>query len=434
MKNNDERDYFSEIGKKLDIKYGQVYIKYKQNNKKLFRSYLRQKLDNFLLEEEERNKNKNIFDFLVKQRARIMLEENDDDDSLYDEVIKKKPINLYKYHQLHLQKIERLKTSHFFDEKPRDLVYDPNYDSIKRKVIIGPKWKTMTGRKSENRLIINHSFVCPKKLKIIKSDEVKTTIKNDIKRLIPLKKNNSSINMIQKLKKLAKKMNLNKPYIKTKEKEKICKKNLIPNKATKETPKTEQKQTIMYSFPKLYTSKIYLLKESDIKNKFLKNVFLINTSYNTDTTNKKNSIRTKTKILRNNEIGLNYEQIKVLEDLRKNKSNMKQKIKKIKIKKELNKKYKLILTDYTKDSNNKTLLFEEDKTSLNNLNDKSFNYLINKSKLEKNNKEIIKNANKTLLLGFQKILKNNEYYNYKIDDINEHSFYKIDNITFKNNI
>ena len=432
MKNNDEGDYFSKIGKKLDIKYGQVYIKYKQNNKKLFRSYLRQKLDSFLLEEEERNKNKNIFDFLVKQRARIMLEENDDDDSLYDEVIKKKPINLYKYHQLHLQKIERLKTSHFFDEKPRDLVYDPNYDSIKRKIIIGPKWKTMTGRKGENRLIMNHSFVCPKKIKILKSEEEKTTTKNSIKHLILLKKNYSSINMIQKLKKLAKKMNLNKPYIKTKEKEKICKKMLIPNQVKKDTPKTEQ--TLIYSFPKLYTPKTYLLKESDIKNRYLKNVFLINTSYNTDTTNKKNIIRSKTKILRNNEIGLNYEQIKVIEDLRKNKSNMKQKIKKIKIKKELNKKYKLILTDCRKDSNKKILLFEEDKTSSNNLNDKSFNYLINKSKLENNNKEIIKKSNKTLLLGFQKILKNNEYYNYKIDDLNDHSFYKIDNITFKNNI
>ena len=432
MKNNDEGDYFSKIGKKLYIKYGQVYIKYKQNNKKLFRSYLRQKLDSFLLEEEERNKNKNIFDFLVKQRARIMLEENDDDDSLYDEVIKKKPINLYKYHQLHLQKIERLKTSHFFDEKPRDLVYDPNYDSIKRKIIIGPKWKTMTGRKGENRLIMNHSFVCPKKIKILKSEEEKTTTKNSIKHLILLKKNYSSINMIQKLKKLAKKMNLNKPYIKTKEKEKICKKMLIPNQVKKDTPKTEQ--TLIYSFPKLYTPKTYLLKESDIKNRYLKNVFLINTSYNTDTTNKKNIIRSKTKILRNNEIGLNYEQIKVIEDLRKNKSNMKQKIKKIKIKKELNKKYKLILTDCRKDSNKKILLFEEDKTSSNNLNDKSFNYLINKSKLENNNKEIIKKSNKTLLLGFQKILKNNEYYNYKIDDLNDHSFYKIDNITFKNNI
>ena len=56
MKNNDEGNYFSKIGKKLKIKYGQVFIKYKQNNKKLFRSYLRQKLDNFLLEEEEKNK------------------------------------------------------------------------------------------------------------------------------------------------------------------------------------------------------------------------------------------------------------------------------------------------------------------------------------------------------------------------------------------
>ena len=63
MKNNEENkiNYFSKIGKKLNIKYGNVYIKYK-DKKKLLHNYYRQQLDNFILDEEERSK---TFYFLI---------------------------------------------------------------------------------------------------------------------------------------------------------------------------------------------------------------------------------------------------------------------------------------------------------------------------------------------------------------------------------
>ena len=36
MKNNEKRNYISDIGKKLNIIYGNVFIKHKKKNKKLF--------------------------------------------------------------------------------------------------------------------------------------------------------------------------------------------------------------------------------------------------------------------------------------------------------------------------------------------------------------------------------------------------------------
>ena len=47
--------------------------------------------------------------------------------SLFDENQKYHINTSYKYHQLHLEKIERLKTSHLSKEKPICLSYNPNY-------------------------------------------------------------------------------------------------------------------------------------------------------------------------------------------------------------------------------------------------------------------------------------------------------------------
>ena len=57
MKNNEENkiNYFSKIGKKLNIKYGNVFVEHYKNNKKLKDKYYRQELDNLLLDEKERN-------------------------------------------------------------------------------------------------------------------------------------------------------------------------------------------------------------------------------------------------------------------------------------------------------------------------------------------------------------------------------------------
>lgn len=420
MKNNEENCYFSKIGKKLNIKYGNVFIKYKKKNKKLFNKFLRQKLDDYLLEENEKNKNADIFELLNRKRAKIMADEDDDNDSFYEEY-KKDHINTsYKYHQLHLEKIERLKTSHFLEEKKNSSAYEPNYNIIKKRIITGPKWISMTGRESQKKIILDNSFSLPKQLKIPKPQKKEKIKKQTIK---TLPKNHSSNNMTQKLKKFAKKLNLDKIQTKIPFKNK-----LIKSKIKKTTPKNEVQ--VLNVFPQLYTTRTYHLKENDIKDKYLKNVFLITSPKRN--LEKKNSGKSYTKIFRNHEIGLNNEQIKAINDFRNyNKNNnIKGKIKKLKIQNILNKKYNLSLINIKNNFKFKNYGLDEDITGIS-TTEKSFNYKINKSLLEKNNKEIIRNNYKSLFLDYHKFKKIHEFYQYDIRKIKENSFIKSGSRSFR---
>lgn len=420
MKNNEENCYFSKIGKKLNIKYGNVFIKYKKKNKKLYNKYLRQKLDEYLLEENEKSKNADIFEILNRKRAKIMTDEDDDNDSFYDEYNKNHINNSYKYHQLHLEKIERLKTSHVLEEKPNSSVNDPNYNLIKKKIITGPKWVSMTGRESHKNIILDNSFSLPKQLKTPKPQKKEKIKKQNIK---TSPKNHSSNNMTQKMNKIAKKLNLDKIQIKNPFKNK-----LIKSKIKNATPKNEVK--LLSVFPQLYPVRTYYLKENDIKDKNLKNIFLISSPKST--LDKKNSGKSFTKIFRNHEIGLNNEQIKAINDFRNyNKNdNTKGKVKKLKIQNILNKKYNLSLTNIKNNFKIKNYGLDENITGIS-ATEKSFNYKINKSLLEKNNKEIIRNNYKSLFLDFQKFKKIHEFYQYDIRKIKENSFTKSGNRTFK---
>ena len=420
MKNNEENCYFSKIGKKLNIKYGNVFIKYKKKNKKLFNKFLRQKLDDYLLEENEKNKNADIFELLNRKRAKIMADEDDDNDSFYEEY-KKDHINTsYKYHQLHLEKIERLKTSHFLEEKKNSSAYEPNYNIIKKRIITGPKWISMTGRESQKKIILDNSFSLPKQLKTPKPHKKEKIKKQTIK---TLPKNHSSNNMTQKLKKFAKKLNLDKIQTKIPFKNK-----LIKSKIKKTTPKNEVQ--VLNVFPQLYTTRTYHLKENDIKDKYLKNVFLITSPKRN--LEKKNSGKSYTKIFRNHEIGLNNEQIKAINDFRNyNKNNnIKGKIKKLKIQNILNKKYNLSLINIKNNFKFKNYGLDEDITGIS-TTEKSFNYKINKSLLEKNNKEIIRNNYKSLFLDYHKFKKIHEFYQYDIRKIKENSFIKSGSRSFR---
>ena len=426
MKNNEESIYFSKIGKKLNIKYGNVFIEHKKNNKKLTANYIRQQLENLLLNEEEKSKNRNIFDSFLKKRNKLLLEEDTSSDSFFDNEKEKKSFNNYKYYQLHLDKIKRLKTSNNYDEKPRELVYAPIYDLVDKKIITGPKWNTMTGRKKEKNIKVNNSFnICSKELKKIKKKQKEVLKKLKI---IPLKKNYSAVNITHNLQKIVKNLNLNHKYYKPQGKNKICERYVKNNEIKNTTPKKEK--TLMNSFPKLNKSKIYLIKETDIKDRYLKNVFFIKTTNNE--INQKKSLKTDIKIFRNKQIGLNYEQLKIINAFKDDKASIKEKIKKLKIKKILNKKYKLLLTDNRKNNENKKLNFNTNNNNQIRLFQKSFNYFINKPKYIKNDKCMLK-KNKSFYLSHPLYIKNYEFYKYNVDDLNEYNFSKFDNITFKSN-
>ena len=424
MKNDEETNYFSKIGKKLNIKYGNVYIEYK-DKKKLLHNYYRQQLDNFLLDEEERSKNRNIFDnLLLKKRNKLMLEDEDSSSDSYNPDKKKKPINIYKYHQLHLEKIERLKTSHFPKEKPICLSYNPNYKLVKKSIITGPKWDSLTGRKPYKKLILDNSFSSSKNLKIPKLRKKGKIKKPNFKTMT---KNFSFNNMTQNIQKLAKNLIIKKSPIK--ELNKPLKKIITHSKSKIKKVTPLKKVQVMSVFPKLYTPKTYYLKETDIKDKNLKNIFFIKTSPKNSIGQKK-LVKSNTKIFRNHVIGLSNEQIKAINEFRKNNKNLKTKIKKLNPKKILYKKNNLSLNDIKNDFNSKMLSCKENITGIS-TSEKSFNYLINKSLLEKSNKEIIRNNYRSLFLDFYKFKKNREFYKYDADKIYDYSFSKFDNRIFR---
>ena len=426
MKNNEKRNYISDIGKKLNIIYGNVFIKHKKKNKKLFLKYLREHLDNYLLNENEKSKNSDIFKVLTKKRAKIMSDVDDDNDSIFNDNQKYHINTSYKYHQLHLEKIERLKTSHFKNEIPRRLTYDPNYNLVKKKIITGPKWNSMTGRKSGKKIFSNNSFSQPNNLIIptIQKKEKKEKIK--IQNFKTITKNYSSNNISQKLKKIAKNLIINKSPINIIKKP--LKKIITTSKSKKVSPKKEIE--VKSVFPQLYTPQTIYLKENDIKDKNLKHIFLINTSPKNNIVHKK-LVKSYTKIFRNNVIGLNNEQIKAINEFRNLKNNnLKTQLKKLKTKKTLNKKYNLSLNNIKNDFCCKKLRGENSITGISN-SEKSFNYLINKSLIDKNNKEIIRNNYRSLFLDFYKFKKNREFYKYDADKIYDFSFSKLDNKTFR---
>ena len=174
-------------------------------------------------------KNINEFEILEKKTPLILPEE---DLNFLDEN-EKKPYNNYKYYQLHMEKIKRLKNSPPSNEKPRELVYEPNIDSVKRKIISGPKWETMTGRSHETRLNQSYNFSDRKlKLKtekyIVKNNEFKKKIK-----LTPLRKNHSSINIFSKNINIIPLSNINNSYLTEKNCQKKEKTEKIQKKKTK---------------------------------------------------------------------------------------------------------------------------------------------------------------------------------------------------------
>ena len=278
----------------------------------------------------------------------------------------------------------------------------------------------MTGRESQKKIILDNSFSLPKQLKTPKPQKKEKIKKQTIK---TLPKNHSSNNMTQKLKKFAKKLNLDKIQTKIPFKNK-----LIKSKIKKTTPKNEVQ--VLNVFPQLYTTRTYHLKENDIKDKYLKNVFLITSPKRN--LEKKNSGKSYTKIFRNHEIGLNNEQIKAINDFRNyNKNNnIKGKIKKLKIQNILNKKYNLSLINIKNNFKFKNYGLDEDITGIS-TTEKSFNYKINKSLLDKNNKEIIRNNYKSLFLDYHKFKKIHEFYQYDIRKIKENSFIKSGSRSFR---
>ena len=410
MKNDEENYFFSKLGKKSKMLFGSIYLDYKKHNKSSISNHYRQQLDKLFLE-EDRNLNLNIFDSPPIKTNKSMLETNNSIASFFYEERKKSTINNYKYHQIHLEKLKKLKESGLFNQKQRQVIYEPNYDYIKTKIISGPKWDKITGRKKEKKLILNKSFnVLLEKIKFRQQKKKKYLKKLKI---IKLKKSRSSINFTPKLQKLKEKIKLCPKF----EKEKNKKIKKITIKKTKK---------LISLFPELETSKIYMLQETDINNKNFQKIFNLETSINN--VSKRKPLKTDIKIFKHHQIGLNYEQLKMINSFRCNKNNLKEKIKKLKLNNESGEKNKLIKTEDKKEDIDKKKASNNSESTL---IKKSFNYFIDKSKLKKENNEENKYNNKSFYPSYPPNLKKHEFYKFNIDDLTEYSFPKFDNITLK---
>jgi len=429
---NGKNIYFSNIGKST---YNNFRLnKYYNNNKNGIRNYLFKRNNNNFLDEEDKESflNKDIFDISFKgNKSKKEIKKNDSNDSsLNDDTYKMN----FKYHNIHLKRLKALQKLKIFktNKDINDVMYDPNIDYIKKRIIIGPKWEYMTGRKEpkilDNNLIISNTknndndFTDKKKEKNKNkiysffqiSKDSKDKIKENDKDLFKKKLFKSTkINL--------KKKNLSTSFLSNTNKENKLKK--LNSFSTKNISDISKEEKIMINFNSdLIKSKIYYLDNKIVNDSSIKR-YIYPSLKNLKQHKKLKKINSELKIYKNKEIGLNNEELKIINDIKKRKklneiNSCKKSIEKNKIKNLTDRKYKPFHNFY--------YIFQD-----NFLNKKTFNYYINKSLL--NNKEHNKNIN-TLEYNksFSHRIKSlNEFYRYDCDKINIYNYNKFDNITYK---
>ena len=446
--------FFSNIGKKFKNSKG---IKLKPK-KIYFKNYFEtsEYNDNFDLEMLlEKN---NIFDNYSKKNKSKEKQKNNNK-SLIEKVN-----NKYKYHYLHIKKLKELKKlKSLKNNKISKQIYEPNIDYIKKRIILGPKWEFMTGRQKESNLnynqenysnskreeiIINNScFHKTNKfiMDIDNNNNLNKTFRENIslnnKKIFNYKRNYSSkpTNIKINLKRKIKNEVLNSSDIidinncKNKETKRNKSSNTLSPKSKK---KIIMRNISLINYTNLPLPKVHNLDNMIIKDKYLKILMLPFSLIPYKKKNNKKIFKIRTKMLKNKFMGLNSEQLKIIRDCQKDKKlNSMKKITKFS---KINIKDKILSINQKE---KKSQSFVNDKKKMKtyyningeNMIKKSFNYFINKSLLNyKDNK--IKNDNNFddyENKSFNYILKNNEFFNFNIDKINNYSFNKFDNVTYK---
>jgi len=399
----------------------------------------------------------NIFDTDCKKNKSNDKQKNSNKDLI------EKVNNKYKYHYLHIKKLKELKKlKSLKNNKISKQIYEPNIDYIKKRIILGPKWEFMTGRQNDSSLnynqennsnskraetIINNScfHTANKFIMNIDNNNPNKTFRKNVsfnnKKIPNYKRNYSSkpTNIKISLKRKIRNGVLNSSNIIdiNNFRDKEIKRNKSSNTLS---PKSDKKIIMrnisMIKCNNLPIPKVHNLNNMKIKDKDLKMLMLPSSLIPYKKKNNKQIFRIKPKIYKNNFVGLNLEQLKVIRDCQKHKklNSMKKATKFIKI----NIKDKIL----SKDQKEKiSQSFVNDKKEIKcyyNYNDesmikKSFNYFINKSLLNyKDNKiKIDKNVDNYEEKSFNYNSKNNEFFKFNIDKINIYSFNKFDNVTYK---
>ena len=154
-------DYFSAAGKSLAEKPNIKYEKRKrilgkdiftpdknwQMNNYLYNKEQIEKECNFNIDEIKKSIKKNYID---KKKKREIKKENEEEDEKDDKIYKKIFQGFkYKYHNIHVSKIEKYKKRGLLAKFniQRESLYHPKYEYLYHKIITGPKWSDLTYRK-----------------------------------------------------------------------------------------------------------------------------------------------------------------------------------------------------------------------------------------------------------------------------------------------
>ena len=352
-------------------------------------------------------------------------------------------MNKYKYYLNHLQKLKKLKKEKEINtnkKKYYEQDYEPNIDFIKKRVIIGPKWELLSGRKDSLKKLKDNAVLIKKSISKDKNvvakqinhfnegKKSKINIKKHILKEILSKKKDYSFetklyNSNKKIKEKINSNNFNSSFMNNT--------NII-NKKIKNKILSKNKSMINLNLETL-KSKVYKLDNIKINDKYLSRY--ISPTSKTIIQSKKiqKKFTTVIKKNRNKFRGLNVEELKIINYIRKNriKKLSKQNSQPNNLKIKNSKLWKKIISK-EKDQHKQLKISNNYYNGTPNIK-KSFNSYINRALLkypENNiNSLFLKKYNSKSFRG--KINRFKEFYNFHCDKIDIYNFNKFDNITYK---
>lgn len=440
--NNGKYIFFSSIGKKLNNAFGlrKYYIEKTEKKSIKKNDFLKRIEKNFEEKEVDNDSllNKDIFDISYNKGKSTNNTKRNNVNNINDSLSLSEENNeynhKYKYHIIHLKKLKKLneEEQNKNNKKGQAIMYEPNIDTIKKRIIIGPYWKYMTGRKEKPK-IDNYNLILNSNSKdnntIFCHHLLNSYIKekNINKNKVVQRYNNPILSARTNSSNILKKETSKNSFIenKTKKSNNILSEN-------KDKRKIKKDKTMLNLDFSLLLSKIYRIdNEKKTNDKFIKRYIL---PFSKTLNNKKNLHKIykiqKLKNYKNNFSGLNSEEISIINDYIKNKKleslRKEEKMKRMIIKKN-DKKMPINLSKHV---NLQTYMINSYKD---NYNKKSFNSYINQALLnyQNNNMNIIKSYMVKNESFYNFLKKNKEFYYFDFDQINKYNYQKFDNITYK---
>ena len=138
-------EYFHENEEDRNYFFKEDILKALNNN--IYINYLPKK-------EKDKDKKSNLYENLIKELITTKNNEEKNPKTTKSNILLGKNENLYKYYKIHKEKFDNLKKQGLQEKinKGKQILYNPNYDYIYKKIISGPKWKKITGRNHLNKL------------------------------------------------------------------------------------------------------------------------------------------------------------------------------------------------------------------------------------------------------------------------------------------